>query len=207
MYDLKIILDRIAYNDDQKAFKAFFHHYYVRMIKLALLYVPRQDQAEDIVSDVLIKLLKQRKRLFRIENFEGYLFFAVKNQSISHIRKHKFQYNINPHTFDDDTLICYDDPAKSLELNELNSIIDIAINKLSPRRQMIFKLVKEEKQKIKDVASLLDIAPKTVENHLDMAMKELRTAVKNYLDDHASSTTIVKMVKIVSLLASCSLII
>jgi RNA polymerase sigma-70 factor (family 1) len=200
MNDIKKILIRIAENNDQKAFKSFFQHYYVRLIKLALLYVPMQEQAEEIVSEVLIKLLKQRQKLFRIENFEGYLFFAVKNQSISFIRKQKVQYNFKSLDFETDIVINDNDPEKSLELNELADLISVAINKLPPRRQMIFKLVKEEKQKIKEVASLLDIAPKTVENHLDMAMKELRTAVKNYFDDRASNTTIVKMVKIISLL-------
>jgi RNA polymerase sigma-70 factor (family 1) len=200
MNDIKKILIRIAENNDQKAFKVFFQHYYVRLIKLALLYVPMQEQAEEIVSEVLIKLLKQRQKLFRIENFEGYLFFAVKNQSISFIRKQKVQYNFKSLDFETDIVINDNDPEKSLELNELADLISVAINKLPPRRQMIFKLVKEEKQKIKEVASLLDIAPKTVENHLDMAMKELRTAVKNYFDDRASNTTIVKMVKIISLL-------
>ena len=197
---IKSTLKQLADKDDQKAFRVFFHHYYARLIKFALLFVPLQDQAEEIISEVLIKLLKQRKKLFKLENFEGYLFLAVKNQAISFKRKQKIFCDIKSLEFEKDHLLDNNDPEKSLEYNELSNFIDSVVNSLPPRRQMIFKLVKEEKQKIKEVAALLELAPKTVENHLDMAMKELRSAIVGYLNDRSSKTPVIKIAKIISLL-------
>lgn len=194
-------------HNDREAFRVFFKHYYTRLIKFALLYVPYQEHAEDVVSEVLIKLLKKRKEFFETEKFEGYLFQAVKNQSISFLRKQKIQFKHKSVDLEKDFLVYEHDPEKSMEFNELTQIITRAVNNLPPRRQMIFKLVKEENQKIKEVAALLDIAPKTVENHLSMAVKELRTVIKSYLDDRSSHTPIIKMIKPIILLIALQSII
>ena len=192
---------------DREAFRVFFKHYYTRLIKFALLYVPYQEHAEDVVSEVLIRLLKKRKEFFEMEKFEGYLFQAVKNQSISFLRKQKIHHVHKSVDLERDFLVCEHDPGKSLEFDELTQIIAKAVNGLPPRRQMIFKLVKEENQKIKEVAALLDIAPKTVENHLSMAVKELRATIKSYLSDRSSNTPIISMIKQVILLISLPFII
>ncbi len=186
--------------NDRKSFEIFFKKYYTRLIKFALLYVPIQEQAEDIVSEVLIKLLKKNKNFFEVEKFEGYLFMAVKNQSFSFLRKQKIQYSHKSIDFDKDYLLNEPDPEKSLEFDELTQLITKTINGLPPRRQMIFKLVKEENQKIKDVAVILDISPKTVENHLSLAVKELRKTIKSYLDDGSSRAAILPLIKTIGIL-------
>ncbi len=174
-------MTRLINLNDRKSFEIFFKQYYTRLIKFALLYVPIQEQAEDIVSDVLIKLLKNQKNFFETEKFEGYLFMAVKNQSFSFLRKQKIQYAHRTVDIESDHLLSENDPETSLEYDELTSLITKTINSLPPRRQIIFKLVKEENHKIKEVALLLDISPKTVENHLSLAVKHLRKTINNYL--------------------------
>lgn len=198
--EIKNIIAKLAEKDDQKAFRIFFSHYYTRLIKFALLFVSCQHHAEEVVSEVMIKLLRKRKKLFALKNFEGYLFLAVKNQSISFLRKQKTQNNHRSFDFDKDQVIDHCDPEKKLQADELSQLIDHTINKLPPRRQMIFKMVKEERLRIKQVAHLLDLAPKTVENHLDMAMKDLRTTVKSYMEDQSTRTPIIRMIKIVATL-------
>ena len=49
-----------------------------------------------------------------------------------------------------------------------------AIEALPPKCKMAFKLVREDKLKYKEVASILEISIKTVENHLVNAVKKLR---------------------------------
>jgi len=171
--------------DDRNSFELFFKKYYTRLIKFALLYVPIQEQAEDIVSDVLIKLLKKQSKFYQSEHFEGYLFMAVKNQSISYLRKQKIQYTHKTIEIASDHLFNENDPETLLEYDELTILVTKTINNLPPRRQIIFKLVKEENQKIKEVALLLDLSPKTVENHLSLAIKQLRNAIKAYLNEES----------------------
>jgi len=86
---LNHLLKRIALHDDQKAFSAFFDQYHSKLIKFAHLFVANYVHAEEIVSEVLIKLLKNRRNLHEIEKFEGYLFTMIKNQSLNFIKQNK----------------------------------------------------------------------------------------------------------------------
>ena len=59
--------------------------------------------------------------------------------------------------------------------------LDAIIATLPEQRRLIFRLVKEEGMKQKDVASLLDISVRTVENQLYKAIKHLAEKVEDYL--------------------------
>jgi len=72
------LLVQIVEHNDQKAFSKLFDFYYSRLLSLAMVYIPRYEQAEEIVSDVFLKLLLKKKELLKIKNFSGYLFFMVK---------------------------------------------------------------------------------------------------------------------------------
>ncbi len=178
---LNHILQRIAIHDDQKAFSEFFDHYHSKLIKFALLYVPNYVQAEEIVSEVLINLLKKRKTLHKIEKFEGYLFTMIKNQSLNYIKQNKknlshLSIENSEDFFSTERIDPYE---KYLEL-ELRDLLNKTIEKLPPKRQMVFKLIKDEGMSQKEVAELMDISVRTVEVHLKLAVKDVRKIIKDY---------------------------
>ena len=55
--------------------------------------------------------------------------------------------------------------------------IQEAIQELPPRCRLIFKLVKEEGLKYKEVAELLQLSVKTVENQMSLAFKKIGSAI------------------------------
>ncbi|EON79235.1 hypothetical protein ADIS_0240 [Lunatimonas lonarensis] len=77
---------KIVERNDERSFSVFFDHYHTRLIRLSLLFVPRMDQAEDVVAEVFLKLLGKKDSLLTIQNFEGYLFKMVKNESLRYIK-------------------------------------------------------------------------------------------------------------------------
>ncbi len=186
MRDRKLndIVRQLSGSDYEEAFKLFFDRYYVRLVKFALLFVKQQAQSEDIVVEVMIKLFKQRKKLKEINNLEGYLFLSVKNQALSSIRQSpNYQESEWQESYNNNFIDTSDDPEQHLETNELSDFIRNVVNDLPPQRQMVFKLVKEEGHKIKEVAQLMELSPKTVKNHLDLVMKTLREEVTTFLRD------------------------
>jgi RNA polymerase sigma-70 factor (ECF subfamily) len=176
------LLYRIAEFDDKEAFKIFFNLYYTKLIKFALLFVPSKQQAEDIVSEVLIRLLKKRRQLSAIDNFEGYLFLSVKNQALSSIKKVSARISFNSIDMEGTQLSSEQVNPESIFLDdELRDLVFKTVENLPPRRKMIYKMIKDDGLKYKEVADLLAISQKTVENHLDIAIKEVRTSVTLYL--------------------------
>ena len=64
---------------------------------------------------------------------------------------------------------------------EIIQRINKAINDLPPKCRLIFKLVKEDGLKYKEVAELLHLNLKTVENQLGIALKKIHQAVRLHL--------------------------
>ncbi len=91
-------------------------------------------------------------------------------------------------------------PERELLDDELRALIHKTVENLPPRRRMIYKMIKDDGLKYKEVASLLDITQKTVENHLDIAIKEVRQAVAQYLEGKQVKPFLQKVVQSVAFL-------
>jgi RNA polymerase sigma-70 factor (family 1) len=166
-------------NDNERAFKKLFDHYYPRFLRVACYHVKHEEIAEEVVMDVFIKLWKYRKKLPEISHFTNYVYTAVKNQSLNYIKKNKVPLDsleeIGPCT-----LVEYLEPEKLFLGRELAKQIEAAVSNLPPRCQLIYRMVREDGMKYKEVAEALDISLKAVENQLLIAMKRVRNVVVDY---------------------------
>lgn len=195
--DLKGLLTLIAEGDDKKAFGIFFRRYHAKLIRLALMFVSSTQDAEDIVSEVMIRLLRKRDTLFRMDNFDGYLYTAIKNQAINFRVKHaKRQYDTPLDICKDSLTSSYIGPAEKVIEGELRSMITATVEQLPPKRRMVYKMIKDDGLKYQEVATLLDIAERTVKKHLELAIRDLRNTLDRYYDHEKSKgTPVLKLVK------------
>jgi RNA polymerase sigma-70 factor (family 1) len=191
---LRQLFKRVADTDDKQAFAEFFHQYHSRLVQYALLFTNSYQQAEDIVSEVLVRLLKKKSELGGIDSIEGYLFLSIKNESLNHIKKMKRFQVIKDNEFDY-LSSDYTDPFQKLIENELRQLITDTVEKLPPKRKMAYKMVKDEGMSYKHVGELLDISERTVEVHIKLAIKELREVVTIYLKDRKGGITIMGIAK------------
>jgi RNA polymerase sigma-70 factor (family 1) len=172
---------------DKKAFDAFFKYYYPKLIQFARIYVDSLPQAEDVVADVLTNILSNRKRVFILDHFESYLYFSVKNKAISSIKR---QQREKPFLFDSNDIIlnsmAVTDPHELMVGVELQDQINEITQQFPAKRKMVFQLIREEGFTYRQVAELMNISERTVEVHLKLAVKELREAVENFLNDKKS---------------------
>ena len=74
--------------DDDKAFESLFYSLNTALIKFSMMYIHQKEVAEEIVSDVFVKCWVNRKSLGEVRNIDTYLFVAVKNQSLNHLKKY-----------------------------------------------------------------------------------------------------------------------
>jgi RNA polymerase sigma factor (sigma-70 family) len=68
-------------------------------------------------------------------------------------------------------------PEEILIGQEVLQVINQAINELPPKCKLIFRLVKEDNLKYREVAELLHLTPKTVENQMGIAVKKIHEAI------------------------------
>lgn len=176
--DLAQLWLKICLEDDTKAFEKLYYALFNKLIKFSIYYVNNRETAEEIVSEVFVKCWSNRKELGHIQYPESYLFIAVKNQSLKHCKKFSSIYmvEIDEHEF---RLVDYSDPSKKMERKELNHQLDKAIETLPAQARIVFRLIKENGLKYKEVAEILDISPRTVQTQLFRAIDKLRIALKS----------------------------
>lgn len=193
--DNRELLERIAKKDDEQAFTIFFDHYHAKLIQFALLFVPQIDQAEDVVSNMLIRMIKNAGKIFEMDNLEGYLFMSVKNEAINFLKK-EGRHKMNVSDVDIDFFSQeHVDPIEKLIEKELRELISNTIERLPLKRKMVYKLIKDEGMKYQEVADLMNISKRTVEVHLKLAVKELRTTVHKHMSDNQDRPGYMNVVK------------
>ncbi len=164
---------RIAGDGDTKAFRDLYHYYFPRLLRFSFLIVHTKEQAEEIVNDVFINLWRRREQLYKIENPDVYFYVAVKNKSLDYLSKNQLKETVDIHQISESHLKFSMDPEKILITAELKEKIEKAIDRLPARCKLIFKLIREDGLKYKEVAAVLNLSIKTVEAQMTIAVKKL----------------------------------
>lgn len=178
---------KIALYDDMKAYKELCHLFFHPLNRTAFAFIRSKESAEEIVSDVFIKLWQMRARIAEIDNLRVYLYTVTKNLCLKYITR---QYK-NPVTSLDaisfETSIAFGTPEELCISADIVKRIQAAINELPPRCKIILQLVKEDGLRYKEVAAILHISELTVRNQLAIAVKKLGEVLPAYLSTSINS--------------------
>jgi len=143
-------------------------HHFARVITRS------PEIAEEIVEDVFVKLWSNRHRINEVENLTVYLYVAVKNRSLNAISQKASELIRAP--FDDldiEAAQITSDPYNLLITAEMMKRMQQAVDNLPPRCKMIFKLVREDGLKHREVAEILNISLNTVDVQMAIAIKKI----------------------------------
>ena len=83
------LLVRISQHSDEEAAREFFEIFHPKLVRFAIIYTSSINTANDLVSDVFLKLFKNRNKLEEIKDIQYYLYRAVKNQCFTFLSKKK----------------------------------------------------------------------------------------------------------------------
>ena len=150
-----------------KVFSKRLHHF-------ARVITRSPEVAEEIVEDVFVKLWSNRHRINEVENLTVYLYVAVKNRSLNAISQKATELIKAP--FDDLDIEAgqvVTDPYNLLVTAEMMKRMQQAVDNLPPRCKMIFKLVREDGLKHREVAEILNISINTVDVQMAIAIKKI----------------------------------
>lgn len=178
--DILSLWKQICFEDNLNSFELLFHALNMRLIKFSVFYIRQKEAAEEIVSDVFVKCWNSRKNLTALTNPETYLFVSVKNQSLNYLKKFSNIHLVQIESSNEVRFINTFDPEKEMERKELYFLLDRAISSLPAQACIIFKLIKEDGMKYKEVAEILNISPRTVQTQLFRAMKKLSTILADH---------------------------
>lgn len=156
--------------------KVLFYQNYPTLCHVAYQYVMDQFIAEDIVQETFIKFWENNRSDLPDKEAGYYLTRAVKNNSISYLRKKVEHVSLYDNTGSVDEL-ADDDETEQMNREKMEQL-ERAIQQLPPRCKEVFLLCKIEQQKYKDIARMLNISVKTVENQMTKAIAFLRACFR-----------------------------
>lgn len=172
---------KIALYDDMKAYRELCDLFYHRLYRTAYAFIKSKEPAEEIVSDVFIKVWQMRAKLLEVENLSVYLYTVTKNLCLKYITR---QYK-NPVTSLDmmnfETSIDFNTPEEICISADIIKKIRAALDELPPKCRLILQLVKEDGLRYKEVAEILHISELTVRNQVAIAIKKLGKVLPVYL--------------------------
>jgi RNA polymerase sigma-70 factor (ECF subfamily) len=172
--DLFTIQQQIS-QGDERALANLYGLYARRLLHFARLITRSNELSEEVVEDVFVKLWAQRLKIMEIENLAVYLYVAVKNTALNAVSQKARQLIHAP--FDDlgveIDLSSHSDPHNLLVTAELLRRMQEVVNALPPRCRMIFKLVREDGLRHREVAEVLNISIHTVDAQMAIAIKKI----------------------------------
>jgi RNA polymerase sigma-70 factor (family 1) len=177
---------RIADYDDVAAYKRLFFHFFLPLKSFSFSILKTKEIAEEVVSDVLIEIWARRKQLPEIEDLKMYLYVSVRNTSLRKLQQTQKTTVLSLDDLEVEFASADPDAEASLITGELAKKIELAIEQLPQQCKIIFKLAKEDKLKYKEIAVLLNISVKTIDNQLSTALKKIALALNTGVNKPSS---------------------
>jgi RNA polymerase sigma-70 factor (family 1) len=153
------------------AFDEIYNRYWATLLSAAWKRVGLREAAEEIVQDLFTQLWIKRTELDVQGTPAVYLFTAIKYKVLNYYekeavrRRYKNNLEISDESSIEDIVI-----AKDLALR-----LEAEVAHLPMKCRAVFDLSRKQHKSHKEIAEILHISEKTVENHLTKALRLLRT--------------------------------
>ena len=166
------------------SYETLYKEYYVFLCLLAEHIVRNHADAEEIVSDVFVKLWNIRGEINITTSIKAYLVRAVHNTSLNYLERSGIS---NSHTDSlsnsDLKLLAWDSdyPLGRLYEREITEILEQGISELPDACRRVFLLSRDEDMTYNDIADKLGISVNTVKAQIKNALARLRITLKDYM--------------------------
>ncbi|MEO7311867.1 MAG: RNA polymerase sigma-70 factor [Chitinophagaceae bacterium] len=178
LHQIALLQHRIFTNGDSGAFRQLFLLLAAPLRQFAYTIIHSKEKAEEIVEDVFVNIWQHRNTLGDVKNLRVYLYVATKNTALNYLRKmsgqphHDVIEYAHVEIADDDP-----NPEQILITSQMRRRIDEVIQQLPPKCKLIFKMAKEDRLRYREIADILNITVKTIDNQLAIALKRISEAI------------------------------
>lgn len=177
------LLLRALSRGDEKAFEVLFMRYFPRVKRFISGLLQDEITAEDFAQDILLKMWQKRVEMEKVENLNAYLYRASRNVVYQHLR-HILLVNEYGERQQESHFRQQNEGAEGIEENmfaeELLLLIQHTVEQMPAQRKRIYEMSRKEGKNNDEIAQLLAINKRTVENHLTQALADIRKMLKHF---------------------------
>jgi len=172
-------LTALLKQEDHVAFTELYNRYWRKLFVVAANKLKDNAAAEELAQDIFVDIWHRRSTITIQTTFRAYLAVALKYKIIDLMAKANHRYMYEEHLSQTNTLV--DDYTQQwLSFEELQSRLAHLVNELPEKCKIVYQL-REEGFSYVQIATRLGIAERTVESHLNKAIKTIRSKIKMYL--------------------------
>ena len=158
---------------DTAAFERAFRTYHPALCKFACRYVHSRDVAQELVHDVFATLWEERARL-RVGKLKSYLYAAVRNSAISHLRHERVERRWREQAPTTAAPLDENEGERRLETAELEAAVERVLDLVPDRCRLALTLRWQRQMSYAQVAAAMGISVKTVEIYVGRGLAALR---------------------------------
>ena len=150
-------------------------------------FIEDEETVRDIIQECFLRFWEKRALLSAV-SVTSLLFAMVRNGCLNYLKhlsiveKHQIEYLAS---VDGEERLYYSDFALDAEhkllYDELQEQINIVIGQLPERSREIFLMSRFDHKTAATIASELGLSPRTVEKHIEVALKSLKKELADYL--------------------------
>jgi len=159
-------------NGCKSTYEAVYNEWHQKLISFILSKTGSQELAEEVVQQTFVRVWERRDVLSLNHPIASQLFRIARTILIDQLRKNAHARKYINH------LQLYPAPIEhgdnTMDYRESLSRIQLIIDEMPPMRKKVFQMSRFEEQSYAEIARNLGISPKTVENHIALALKQLR---------------------------------
>jgi RNA polymerase sigma factor (sigma-70 family) len=177
-YNEKALLMKVA-GGDQYAFRELYLYWHQVLAGYIFRITESKSLTEEIVQDAFLKIWMARETLAEIDNFKHFLLVVSRNQAFDVLKKQLKEQENRKAWEKSHSDQPYSGQTESEPLS--SSLIDAAIDQLSPRRKEVWLLSRHERLRYKEIAERLGISPESVKTHLKLASEAITRFIRAHL--------------------------
>ena len=164
---------------DLDAFDLLFEKYHKKLFYFAKGYLKSEEDAEDIIQEVFVKIWETRREIKDYLSFNSFLFTITYHAVLKHFRK-KGRERKYVDRYAEDWPNDSDNTSKEVLYHDTLEQVNKYVEQLPEKRKRIFIMSRFEGYNNTEIAEKLNISKKTVENQIYQALKFLREHLSDY---------------------------
>ncbi|RKD90833.1 RNA polymerase sigma factor [Mangrovibacterium diazotrophicum] len=176
----KVLFDLFNKKDDSEAYTELFNRYWEKLIFIAVQRLESEEEAEEIVQEVFIRLWERRGKIELKNSFHTYIASCIKYEIYSKLASKQKELHLN---LESAALFASSGNTTEewLNFHQVRQAIEESVKTLPEKCQLVFNLSRNEGYSQKQIASELNISTKTVESHISKALRTIKLSIQNFL--------------------------
>ena len=164
---------------DENAFCELYAAYKNRLIYFAMRFLKSREYAEDVFQDAFAVVWQTRRFINPDTSFSSYLYTIVRNRILNQLRDMANEDQLKEQILSQ-AIDSTNETNNHILLNDLKEIIARALEQLTPRQREVFKMSRELQMSHKEIAEALGVSVHTVQEHISLSLKVIRSYLTKY---------------------------